>query len=521
MRRVSLIFVLALLAAMPAAAQTVVTSDHVDQVSVTLYRDPARGQGDMDPRWPGGYALVTETRTIAVPAGRAVLRFEGVAQGMLPETAIVTGLPRGVVEKNRDARLLSPAALIDAYLKRRVTIRRTNRKTGKVTTGEAIIESGPGGGVLLTTASGVEALGCSGLPEKLSYAGVPPDLAARPTLSVVTDSPRASTVTLQLSYLAQGFDWSANYVVRVAPDGRTLDLFAWLTIANGGSEGFSGAHAQAVAGGLHREAAAILPSGPAPALHLRCWPMDVTSTHAKWSIPRLALPESQDAEREDIVVTGSKLRRGIFMRAPVAMAPPPPPPPPPAPMIAQQEELGDLKLYRIPEPVTVAARSRKQVAMIDRSAVPFETVHLGQFSPGQSASVASAVVLRAKNRSEDHLGLPLPAGGVAVFAPRGDTSLLIGESGVADRAVGEEIEFGAGTSSDVRYKVTALPAEKTTARYRIVVTNARDGAAAFEIAIPGRQISASAPLVERKGRKTWQVSVPANGEATLEVTISW
>eukprot|EP01035_Chromulina_nebulosa_P035217 gene35217-47329_t len=142
-------------------AQRVVTSDHVDQVSVTLYRDPARGQGDMDPRWPGGYALVTETRTIAVPAGRAVLRFEGVAQGMLPETAIVTGLPRGVVEKNRDARLLSPAALIDAYLKRRVTIRRTNRKTGKVTTGEAIIESGPGGGVLLTTASGVEALATS------------------------------------------------------------------------------------------------------------------------------------------------------------------------------------------------------------------------------------------------------------------------------------------------------------------------------------------------------------------------
>jgi hypothetical protein len=523
MRRIASLLALALasFAITSAAAQRVVTSDHVDQVSVTLYRDPARGQGAMDPRWPGGYALVTETRTIAVPAGRAVLRFEGVAQGMLPETAIVTGLPRGVVEKNRDARLLSPAALIDAYLKRRVTIRRTNRTTGKVTTGDAIIESGPNGRVLLTTASGVEALGCSGSPEKLSYPGVPADLAARPTLSVVTDSPRASTVTLQLSYLAQGFDWSANYVVRIAPDGRTLDLFAWLTIANGGSEGFSGAHTQAVAGGLHREAAAILPSGPAPTLHLRCWPMDVTSTHAKWSIQRLELPGT-DEEREgyDIVVSGNRVQRGIISRTPVMMMPPPPPPPAPA-MIAQQEELGDLKLYRIPEPVTVAARSRKQVAMIDRSAVPFEAVHLGQFEPSQPTSVPSAEVLRVKNRREDHLGLPLPAGGVAVFAPRGDTSLLIGESGVADRAVGEEIEFGAGTSSDVRYKVTALPVEKKKAPYRITVTNARDSAAAFEIAIPGRQVSASAPLVERKGRKTWQVSVPANGEATLDVTITW
>lgn len=519
MRRLAPVLALALFVATPAVAQRVVTSDHVDQVSVTLYRDPARGQGAMDPRWPGGYALVTETRTIAVPAGRAVLRFEGVAQGMLPETAIVTGLPRGVVEKNRDARLLSPAALIDAYLKRRVTIRRTNRKTGKVTTGEAIIESGPGGGVLLTTASGVEALGCSGLPEKLTYPGVPADLAARPTLSVVTDSPRASTVTLQLSYLAQGFDWSANYVVRVAPDGRTLDLFAWLTIANGGSEGFSGAHTQAVAGGLHREAAAILPNGPAPVLHLRCWPMDVTSTHAKWSIRRLELPGAEEESAGyDIVVTGSMVRRGQRMAAPLAMPAPPPPPPP---MIAQQEELGDLKLYRIPEPVTVAARSRKQVAMIDRSDVPFETVHLGQFAPGQPASVPSAVVLRAKNRREDHLGLPLPAGGVAVFAPRGDISLLIGESGVADRAVGEEIEFGAGTSSDVRYQVTALPMVKKKTPYRITVTNARDTVAAFEIAIPGREITASASLIERNGRKTWRVSVPANGAATLDVTIGY
>eukprot|EP01035_Chromulina_nebulosa_P027752 gene27752-36534_t len=275
--------------------------------------------------------------------------------------------------------------------------------------------------------------------------GVPADLAARPTLSVVTDSPRASNVTLQLSYLAQGFDWSANYVVRVAPDGRTLDLFAWLTIANGGSEGFSGAHTQAVAGGLHREAAAILPSGPPPTLHLRCWPMDVTSTHAKWSIQRLELPRSVEVfEGYDIAVTGSHLGRRGVMAAPMAMPPPPPPPPPP--MIARQEELGDLKLYRIPEPVTVAARSRKQVAMIDRSAVPFETVHLGQFAPGQPASVPSAVVLRAKNRREDHLGLPLPAGGVAVFAPRGDTSLLIGESGVADRAVGDRLETAGGAA---------------------------------------------------------------------------
>jgi len=35
------------------------------------------------------------------------LRFEGVADGIEPSTAIVTGLPAGVIEKNREGKLLS------------------------------------------------------------------------------------------------------------------------------------------------------------------------------------------------------------------------------------------------------------------------------------------------------------------------------------------------------------------------------------------------------------------------------
>nr|WP_299853086.1 hypothetical protein [Sphingomonas bacterium] len=493
-----------------------VTSDHVDSVSVTLYRDPTRAGGGIDPNWPAGYALITETRTIAIPAGRAVLRFEGVAQGMLPESAIIVGLPHGVVEKNRDARLLSPAALVDTYLKRRVTIRRTDRKTGKVSAGEAIIEAGPDGGVLLTTADGVEALGCSGLPNSLSYPGVPADLAARPTLSVVTDSPAAMTVTVRLSYLAQGFDWAANYVVQVAPDGRTLDLFAWMTIANGGSEGFGGAHTQAVAGALHREDAADLPEGTAPDLHLQCWPMDITSTHDKWSVARLPLPASGRpdirGEAYDIVVIANR-RVEAFAGVPTAIATIS------SAMIARQEDLGDLKLYRIPEPVTVAARSRKQVAIIDRHAVPFETFHIGMFDDRGSGSQPTGLILRIQNRLADHLGLPLPAGGVAVFEPRGGVSLLVGESALADRAVGEEVEFGAGASSDVRYQITRLPVEKRKQAYRITVTNARTMPANFEMALPGRKVSSATVLIEHKGRKTWRVLVPSNCQTTIDVTI--
>jgi hypothetical protein len=516
-----LALVLSLVAA-PAAAQTMVKSQQVAAISVTLYRDPGRGTAPIPTRgWPGGYALITETRTLSVPAGPATIRFEGVSEGMMPETAIVSGLPQAVGEKNRDARLISPAALIDAYLKRRVQIRRTDRATGKVTVGEAIIQSGPMGGVLLTTADGVEALSCSGLAEGIRYAGVPVDLAAKPTLSVTTNSARAATVTVQLSYLAQGFDWSADYVARVAPDGATLDLFAWLTVANGGSQGFAQASTQAVAGAPNKQANARLPAGPEPRLVLRCWPMDITSTHPAWEIEQSPWPEPlEENYSADIVVTGMR------MSAPPP-PPPPPPPAPPAPMMAQQEELGDLKLYRIPEPVTVAALSRKQVAMIDRKQVKFERVYLGDrvqafsYVAGNEKrqSAPAVLTLRMKNSKDDGLGLPLPAGGVAVFEQARDTDLLVGESRLADRAVGEEVELGAGQSTELRYLVIALPLSGKKRPYRIRVTNARDTAATFEIGIPYKPAKTSARLIERKGVPTWRTIVPANGAAELDFTL--
>lgn len=110
MRRVALL-VLVLFSA-PALAQDPVVSAGPDSVSVSVYRAPDRDSDTaMDLDWLEGYALVTEKRTVDIPAGKATIRFEGVAAGLFPESAIVTGLPSGVREKNLDADLLSPRSL--------------------------------------------------------------------------------------------------------------------------------------------------------------------------------------------------------------------------------------------------------------------------------------------------------------------------------------------------------------------------------------------------------------------------
>ncbi len=209
MRARPLIAVLAAIGALvsgtaPAQPPTpVVVSTKIDDAAVTVYRAPNRGGGAINPNWPQGFAFITETRTVALPAGTSVLRLEGVAEGLLPETAVVSGLPDGVAEKNRDARLLSPAGLVDAFLKRSVTLRRTNLRTGQVVEQQAVIQAGPNGGVVLQNAAGgFEALGCSGLPERMLYPRAPKELSARPTLSLLVESRTARTVKIQLLYLA-------------------------------------------------------------------------------------------------------------------------------------------------------------------------------------------------------------------------------------------------------------------------------------------------------------------------------
>ncbi|MCP1470166.1 hypothetical protein J3E64_001853 [Sphingobium sp. OAS761] len=489
----------------PANAGTII-SDRAESVSVTVYRQPGRARGAIDRDWPGGYALVAETRTVDLPPGETVVRFEGVAEGLMPETAVLSGMPQGVKEKNRDARLLSPAGLVDAYLRRRVTVRRTDRKSGKVTEEEAVITAGPSGGVILRTPRGYEALGCSGLPERMLYRDVPADLSPRPTLSVIATSDRATRATLQLTYLAEGFDWAANYVADMNSDGGTLNLMAWLTVANGGVTGFPGARLGVIAGQPNKAARAPQPRPTGGALLLTCWPMDVTSTHPGWALFPVQMPPPVMEEAQEIMVTAYRRSDAV----PVAMAaPPPPPPPPPA------EDVGDLKYYRVPVAVDVSANSQKQVALLRQDDVRVERLYAAtiDYRDGSGQSRPMTLRLRLRNRKADGLGLPMPSGRVAVFEHVGGLRLLAGEADVGDKAVDERIDYDISESSDIRLTVRQTAASEKRRDWTIRIANARPFAVTAEVTI-GHDITPRPQDLERRGGAwIWRTVVPANGWA--------
>ncbi len=486
-----------------------ILADPPSALSVTVYRAPLRNAGLMDLNALEGFALISESRLVHLPAGLSRLRFEGVADGIEAVSAIVTGLPAGVLEKNRDAKLLSPAALVAAALGHAVELERTDRKTGRTQRLPATILSDADGGVVFATRDGVEALRCSGLPESFVFDSVE-GLAARPTLSVLVNSDQPVTRTVTLSYLARGFDWGAAYTASLSADGRSMNLGAWVTLANGNGGGFPAARVQVVAGRLNRARSAVLPIELGSRIVAQCWPRGSTS------------------EASPVLVKAAQ-RRSVdsLMRAEAAM-----------PMAAlasvaqmktevQQEQLGDLKLYRVPDRTTLASRQSKQVRLLDRSGIPVTPVYASEVSQQEDEGGRPARrLLRTINDTAHHLGLPLPAGAVQVFGQRRGQALLESETQLRDVTTAEELELDLGESPDVQVTVRKEPKPaRDRDAMRVTVSNARAQAIAFELrlALPqgGRVLRADHPQATRNGRPLFKMTVPANGTATVRYELHY
>lgn len=524
---------LALIGAAPALAGDVAASSPSD-VSVTIYRDPGRDGGAIELGSLGGFAVVTETRTVTLPAGQSRLRFEGVVDGILPESAIVSGLPGGVIEKNRDAALLSPSALMRAVRGRKVQFRRTNPATGKAEFLPAEVIAASDEGVTFKTAGGVETLRCSGLAETFRYDVNTQGLSARPTLSVQTRSKRPITAQVTLTYIAEAFDWNASYTARLNPDGKTMDLRGLITLANGNSVSLGDAQVQIVAGGLNREYVQRFVNNQ-PQVVARCWPMQRThqvplKPDRPYSLVSPFIPSGYPGYAGNwfdqdgaLVVTARKMdRRVLEMAMPVSVMGTPPPPAPP-------EQLGDLKLYRVSQRTTVAARQMKQTRMLDQKAVPYERVlkldHYLSYNP--SANTAHPVaVLRTRNDKQHELGLPLPAGAFLVEQEQFGRPMIVGEPRLGDTAEDEKIELALGEALDVTVarKTTTLERD-SRARFsdEFTITNANPHEVTLELRFMAwgaeRVVESSHPIVKEDGRQIVRLTLPANASTTLTTTV--
>jgi hypothetical protein len=206
------------------------------------------------------------------------------------------------------------------------------------------------------------------------------------------------------------------------------------------------------------------------------------------------LPQAMTAVgAENIIVTGSRI-------------------PPP-------ETLGDVKLYRIPEPVTVAANSQKQVAFLEQPNVAVRTAYRQRLDPDEDGSTRRATrYLVTRNRTEEGLGMPLPAGRIQLFAQAGGRPILLGEGSVDDRAVGEDVEIEIGEAPGVTSLIEEGDSGDDWEDHALTVTNDSAAPVLYEAEFDvdeGDRFRPRARLSRRNGRPLWAVTIPANSSATL------
>jgi hypothetical protein len=430
-----------------AIVVALVLSPAPDAVRVTIYRNPGSPIGtayeDDDEGYdyddsPGGLVMVSETRTVEIPAGDSQVDFLGVADAIVPQTAVLDGLPAVIFESNFDYDLLTPGAVIAKSHGERVRLVRTDTTTGRTTERDAILRTGPLG-VVLDVDGKTEVLGCSGLSQKLIFPRVPPGLAAEPKLSMKVRAATAGRYTVQLSYLALGMEWSADYVASLDPNADTLNLTGWITLVNRSGTTFANTPAEVVAGRLARDEDETQPPGPtlieeSPA----CWPIGSFFRNVQF-FRRMPAPAarmqrgfaSDSFDLQEVVVTGSRVP------------------------LAQMRELGDYKLYAVPEPTTIAARQSKQVLFLGESRVPFKRIYT--FTVDENSIMGDndfqprspIVTLRLENKESDGLGKPLPAGVVSVMEPGGGGAVLAGQDQIDDIPVGLPVELELGTAMDI------------------------------------------------------------------------
>lgn len=438
---------IAVLAVTPALAQ--------DDLSITIYN--------------GDAALVSDTREVRFGQGEQTVQLPGVSSMIVAPSVGFAAEGTEIVEQNYDFDLLSPQALMEKSVGETVLLVSVNPATGRESRRRATILA-VNGGVVIEAEGRIEVLRDDGIPTRVIFERVPPNLRAEPTLSVTVDSARAGERPANLTYLTGGLSWRADYVASFDEAAGRLDLQGWATINNRTETTFEDASLKLVAG-------------------------DVATGGQQFS------PRGRQNVRQAGTQSGS------------------------------QERIGDYYLYPLDGRSTVASAQVKQIGIVDAdglSAAKRYEYRLGGF---YSADEAQNVEVRIAFDTTG--GDALPAGIVRVYQrDRSGQSLFVGEDRLGHTPVGSRVAIKTGDAFDVTAQ-PRVAARRRISRYvqetdmEVTLRNALPEAATVAVRqdVPAYRAVAEVTEESEDGERLdadsfeWTVEVPANSERVLTYTI--
>jgi hypothetical protein len=427
-------------------------------------------------------ALVEHVRSVTVPAGRHRLEFQGVSAQIMSQTVSFASPGLAVIEQNFDYDLLTPEKLMEKAIGQRVRIVRTNPGTGEQTEETAEVLSTVGG-VVLRIGDRIEVLRDDGIPARVIFDEVPPNLRASPTLSILANAAEAVNGDVTLAYLTRGLSWNADYVAVFEEAASNVSMQGWITLTNNSGTTFADASAQLVAGDVN-----------------------VVGSEAEWWQVYNVRRNNANVRRAGVETSG-------------------------------REQLADYYVYPLAAATTIANNQTKQVSFLSAERVRASRGYEQTFYSfdSQDEPVSAEVRVRFSNSEASGLGDQLPSGVVRVYArdARGQPQ-FVGEDRIGHTSAGSDLALKIGDAFDVTIQPTLRQTTRASRRatdydMSYLVRNARSQAITVTIrqdslwrfneitaeSIPGRRTDADS--------FAWDVQVPANGETELTFTVrqSW
>jgi hypothetical protein len=455
MRRLPLIAAASLLALSTAASAET-------GVDITIYAD--------------NQALVQDTRQITFDGKVQRVEFKNVSAQIRPETASLAATDMRIIEQNFDYDLLSPAKIMENAVGQTITLVRTNPATGAETREQAVVLAA-NGGVVLQIGNRIEVLRDDGLPVRVIFDKVPPNMRADPTLSITLQG-NPGTREASLRYLTPGLGWRADYVALYDDKTGTIDVQGWVTLTNNSGTTYENAKTVLVAGN----------------------PRMLGQSGGNYRQPY------RGDDGEGMVEAGTES--------------------------GTRERLGDYYLYPLGERTTIANLQTKQVSFLDVHGAPAQHGYEIRFGWMQTSDgpISAATVYQFSNSAKGGLGDQLPAGVVRFYIKdsRGQAQ-FIGENAIGHTPMGSKLSISTGQAFDVKVQPVVEARTrvndrrwKTTMRYTL--TNALPKPVTVRVIQGGLwgdvRISSESQKSERRDADSvvWSVTVPANGKTDLTAT---
>jgi hypothetical protein len=452
-----------------ATAHSVSTAADRKTVSITVYNQ--------------NFALVREVRELpALGRGKVELEFRDVAVEIQPETVSIKALGAAgglsVLEQNYRYDLLSPQTLMAKYIGKRVRAYRYHAQTGKEDVVDADLLSVEGGTVLKFNDEIT-----FDYPGRLAFSELPANLISKPTLVWLVDS-AAAKQTVEVTYLTENMNWSADYVLVVDDAEKKADLNGWVTLANESGASYQNAELKLVAGAVNRAGRAAAPAYRAEAL----------------GVARAEAPQFQE--------------QGLF----------------------------EYHLYSLQRPTNVLQNERKQVQLLGAAGVGVDKklIFLGEQNwfrgrlPGEMPKQKVGVYLDIQNREQNHLGMPLPKGMLRVYkADKSGAKQFLGEDTIDHTPRDEKLRVKIGDAFDVVgerkqtewHELGACSSEST---WEVEIRNHKESAVEVEDNEPiggDWTMISSSQAAEKKDASTFTfaIKVPARGKTKVsyKVRVRW